>query len=85
MALGSEVVVDYSLRLKKEIPGAGTWGVGYSNDYFGYMASRRVLQEGDDEGGGANRAIHPGYWAPSLEERIVGRVHELRRRTDAKP
>ena len=84
VALGSEVVVDYSLRLKKEIPGAGTWVAGYSNDYFGYMANRRVLQEGDYEGGEANRAIHPGYWAPSVEERIVGKVHELRQRTDAK-
>jgi len=85
VALGSEVVVDYSLRLKREIPGAGTWVAGYSNDYFGYMPSRRVLEEGDYEGGEANVGIHPGYWAPSVEERIVAKVHELRRRASARP
>jgi len=80
VALGSEVVVDYALRLKREIPGPGTWVAGYSNDYFGYMPSRRVLEEGGYEGGDGNRDIHPGYWDPSIEERIVGKVHELLQR-----
>jgi hypothetical protein len=77
VALGGEVVVDYSLRLKREIPGAGTWVAGYSNDYCGYIASTRVLREGGYEGGDANRDIHPGYWAPTTEERIIGKVHQL--------
>lgn len=73
VALGSEVVVDYSLRLKRELAGeAAVWVAGYSNDYTGYMPSVRVLKEGGYE---ANAG-----WAESLEERIVGKVHELHRR-----
>lgn len=82
VALGSEVVVDYSLRLKREVKDTALWVAGYSNDYFGYMASHRVLQEGGYEGGDANTGIHPGYWAPSVEERIIGKVHELRQKTN---
>lgn len=38
ITLGSEVVVDYSLRFKKEFAGsAGLWVAGYSNDYTGYV------------------------------------------------
>ena len=48
------------------------WVAGYSNDYTGYMPSVRVLQEGGYE---ANAG-----WAESVEERIVGKVHELHRR-----
>ena len=81
VALGSEVVVDYSLRLKREIPGEGTWVAGYSNDYSGYIASRRVLAEGGYEGGDANWDIFPGHWAPTTEDRIVGKVHQLYKKT----
>ena len=78
VALAGEVVVDYSLRLKKELPGAAVWVAGYSNDVFGYVPSVRVLREGGYEGGGAMRYTElPGPFAPSIEERIVGKVHEL--------
>jgi len=73
VALGSEVVVDYSLRLKRELgeelAGAGVWVAGYSNDYTGYIPSVRIQEEGDYEAG-------TGY-ARTTEERIVGKVHEL--------
>ena len=73
VALGSEVVVDYSLRLKKELAGpAAVWVAGYSNDYTGYIPSLRVLKEGGYEA--------QAGWAESVEERIVGKVHELHRR-----
>ncbi len=73
VALGSEVVVDYSLRLKKELAGdAAVWIAGYSNDYTGYIPSLRVLKEGGYE---ANAG-----WAETVEERIVGKVHELHQR-----
>ena len=81
-ALGGEVVVDYSLRLKKELAGkAAVWIAGYSNDVMGYIPSRRVREEGGYEGGEAMRfsATHPGPWSPELEEKIVGKVHELHR------
>jgi len=78
VALAGEVVVDYSLRLKKELPGAAVWVAGYSNDVFGYVPSVRVLREGGYEAGGAMRYTElPGPFAPSIEERIVSKVHEL--------
>ncbi|MEQ8785940.1 MAG: neutral/alkaline non-lysosomal ceramidase N-terminal domain-containing protein [Pirellulaceae bacterium] len=73
IALGNEVVVDYSLRLKAELTksdGPIVWVAGYSNVYSGYVPSRRVLLEG-----GYEARSRP--WQPSLEERIVGKVHEL--------
>ena len=73
IALASEVTVDYSLRLKSELTkpdGPAVWVAGYSNVYSGYIPSRRVLLEG-----GYEASSRP--WHPSLEERIVGKVHEL--------
>jgi len=89
VALAGEVVVDYSLRLKAELArlGAGAtperagppvWVTGYCNDVFGYVPSLRVLQEGGYEGGDAVRyTMLPGPFAPSVEKRIVDKVHEL--------
>lgn len=78
VALAGEVVVDYSLRLKTELAGPIVWVAGYSNDVFGYVPSVRVLNEGGYEGGGAMRySTLPGPFLPSVEERIVGKVHEL--------
>ncbi|MFH1717612.1 MAG: hypothetical protein ABIF19_09700, partial [Planctomycetota bacterium] len=78
VALAGEVVVDYSLRLKKELAGPVVWVAGYSNDVFGYIPSLRVLREGGYEGGDAMRYTElPGPFAPSVEERIVSKVHEL--------
>jgi len=78
VALAGEVVVDYSLRLKSELPGQAVWVAGYSNDVFGYIPSVRVLTEGGYEAGGAMRYTDlPGPFAPSVEERIVSKVHEL--------
>jgi hypothetical protein len=69
VTLGAEVVVDYSLRLKRELAGkAVVWVAGYSNDYGGYIPSLRVLKEGGYEA--------PDY-KPDIEERIVGKVREL--------
>ena len=78
VALAGEVVVDYSLRLKAELPGPPLWVAGYCNDVFGYLPSVRVLKEGGYEGGGAMRYTElPGPFAPSVEKRVVDKVHEL--------
>ena len=78
VTLAGEVVVDYSLRLKKEIDGNPVWVAGYSNDVFGYVPSVRVLKEGGYEGGGAMRySSLPGPFAPSVEDRIIMKVVEL--------
>ncbi len=44
VTLGGEVVVDYSLRFKREF-GANTWVAGYCNDVMAYIPSARVLAE----------------------------------------
>jgi hypothetical protein len=44
----------------------------------GYVPSLRVLKEGGYEGGGAMRySTMVGPFAPSVEERILAKVHEL--------
>lgn len=86
VALAGEVVVDFSLRLKRELEGSPVWVAGYSNDVFGYVPSLRVLREGGYEGGGAMRYTPlPGPFAPSVEERIVATVHRLVDRVRSSP
>jgi hypothetical protein len=88
LALGGEVVVDYSLRLKKELGQGKTWVAGYSNDVMAYIPSLRVLQEGGYEG--ATAMVYyglPTVWGPRVEELIVAAAHEQARkvRAAAKP
>lgn len=74
VALGGEVVVDYSLRLKKE-HGPGLWAMGYANDVMAYIPSARVLREGGYEGGGSMPIYGlPAVWGPKVEELIVAEV-----------
>ncbi len=76
VALGGEVVVDYSLRLKKELGRDGTWVAGYTNDVMAYIPSLRVLKEGGYEGGGAMVYYGlPTVWGPKVEDVIVAAVH----------
>lgn len=82
VALAGEVVVDYSLRLKRELAGPAVWVAGYSNDVFGYVPSARVLQEGGYEASGAVLySSMPSAFATSIEETIVTKVRELVRAT----
>lgn len=70
VTLGSEVVVDYSLRLKRELEGpAAIWVAGYSNDYSGYIPSTRIQEEGGYEAATG--------WARGIEEIIVEKAKEL--------
>jgi hypothetical protein len=80
IALGGEVVVDYSLRLKAQHGWENTWVAGYSNDVMGYIPSLRVLKEGGYEGGDANTSL-PGNFGAPVEEIIVEKVGELIERT----
>lgn len=76
VTLGGEVVVDYAVRLKKELDPTRTWIMGYSNDVMAYIPSVRVLKEGGYEG--ASSMIYyglPTVWGAALEEDIVSEVH----------
>jgi hypothetical protein len=78
VGLAGETVVDYSLRLKRELAGGPVWVAGYCNDVMTYIPTRRVLEEGGYEGVDAIKfTALPGPWAPTIEERIVGKVHDL--------
>jgi hypothetical protein len=81
IALGGEVVVDYSLRFKRQYGADDTWVMGYANDVMGYIPSERVLAEGGYEGGGAMVNYgRPGPLAPGVEAIIARTVEELVRR-----
>jgi hypothetical protein len=80
VTLGGEVVVDYSLRLKKEIADPIVWVSGYSNDVMAYIPSLRVWKEGGYEGGDAMKwGSHPTRWSEHTEDHIIATVHELHR------
>jgi putative membrane-bound dehydrogenase-like protein len=73
--LPGEVVVDYSLRLKRELDRSRLWLIAYANDAPCYIPSERVLREGGYEGGGAMIYYDvPVPFRPGLEERIVAEV-----------
>jgi len=82
VALAGETVVDFSLRLKRELAGkSAVWVAGYSNDVFAYIPSKRVLFEGGYE---AERSmaygpavVMPGKFDPAVEETVVGLVRRL--------
>ena len=76
--LAGEVVVDYSLRLKKEYDPARLWVNAYANDVPCYIPSRRVWREGGYEGGGAMVIYdHPTRLAETTEDAIVATLHDL--------
>lgn len=76
-ALGGEVVVDYSFRLRREI-GNNLWVFGYSNDVMAYIPSERVLKEGRYEGDTSMIPYgKPAPWSAGLEDKIVNKTREL--------
>jgi hypothetical protein len=79
VALGGEVVVDYSIRLKKGLGGKRPlWVTAYANDVMAYIPSKRVLKEGGYEADSSMIYYGmPTKWGPAIEGIIVGKVHEL--------
>jgi Neutral/alkaline non-lysosomal ceramidase, N-terminal len=93
VVLGGEVVVDYALRLKKELnplapadPARQVWVTAYANDVMAYIPSLRVLKEGGYEGGGAMLYYGlPSPWGEAVEDLIVEQAHVQADRPDATP
>lgn len=76
--LPGEVVVDYSLRFKREFDARRLWVISYANDVPCYIPSERILKEGGYEGGGAMVYYdRPAPFAPGVEERIAETVYDL--------
>ena len=82
--LGGEVVVDYALRIRKELAASSglspgqIWVSAYCNDVFGYVASERMRAEGGYEVDFSMiYYLLPGRWAQGTESVIMKRVAEL--------
>jgi neutral ceramidase len=76
--LSGEVVVDYALRLKRELDASRLWITAYANYVPCYIPSRRILSEGGYE---AEDSLwyydRPARLAPETEDLIIRTVHEL--------
>jgi hypothetical protein len=83
VALSGEVVVDYAIRLKRELGGEGRdlWIAAYADDVIGYIPSVRVLKEGGYEAG---EAFYGSTWptplAENIESIVVQAAHEAVKR-----
>lgn len=76
--LPGEVVVDYSLRFKREFDPQRTWVNGYTNDVPCYIPSQRVWEEGGYEAAGAMTYYgRPTRFASGIEEIIAKAVKSL--------
>jgi len=76
--LGGEVVVDYSLRIKREFMKEKIWVNAYSNDVSTYIASKRLFNEGGYEVDGSMPYYnHPSRLTEDTEEKIINAIHEL--------
>ncbi|MEP7257172.1 MAG: neutral/alkaline non-lysosomal ceramidase N-terminal domain-containing protein [Flavitalea sp.] len=76
--LAGEVVVDYSLRLKKELGADRLWVNAYSNDVPCYIASARVIREGGYEVDYSMYSYNkPSRFSEGIEGLIIAAVYEL--------
>jgi hypothetical protein len=76
--LGGEVVVDYSLRIKRNLGSSHTWVSSYCNDVMAYIPSVRVLKEGRYEG--ATSMIYygmPAPWSEEIEDQVIDGLSRL--------
>jgi len=78
LALGGEVVVDYSIRARRDFPGDNLVVAGYCNDVACYIPSLRVLREGGYEP--VDSMIYyaqPGPFAEDVETRISDAIKKV--------
>jgi hypothetical protein len=87
VALSGEVVVDYAIRLQKELDreGSALWVAAYANDVIGYIPSVRILKEGGYEAG---EAFYGSTWplplAEDVESIVVNTAHDVFEKVRAK-
>lgn len=79
-ALGGELVVGYSIRLK-EIFGSDAFVLGYSNDVMAYIPTTRILLEGGYEGHTSHKVYGlPAPWTAEVESLILTEMVDVARR-----
>ena len=75
--LAGEVVVDYSVRLNRELDWSRLWIVAWANDMPGYIPSRRVLAEGGYEADFSQVYYgQPSRYDPKVEDVLVTAVRQ---------
>ncbi len=78
VAMGGEVVLDYTTMLEQAFPESNLWVAGYCNDVSAYIPSRRILSEGGYEAEGAMLYYGwPSTFEPSVEEIILENISGL--------
>lgn len=75
VALPSEVVVEYVWHLEKALGPLQLWIAAYCNDYFGYLPTPRILEEGGYETRGLFSG--DGWFAPETTAILVEKTREL--------
>jgi hypothetical protein len=78
VAIGGEVVVDYSIRLKRLLAADHPWMIGYAYEVPCYIPSMRILKEGGYEA--ESSLIYYGIYGPlrtRIEDLLVRKVLEL--------
>lgn len=76
--LNGEVVVDYALRLQRELDGSRLWLTAYANHVPCYIPSRRILAEGGYEAVDSLWYYgRPQQLAPATEDLIIDTVKRL--------
>ncbi len=76
--LGGEVLADYSVRIRKEIPSGKLWINAYTNDVKAYIPSARSIKEGGYEvEGNMYYYDHPFRFSTRIEEIIMKAVHDI--------
>jgi hypothetical protein len=79
--LSDEVVVDFALRIKREMDGSRLWINAYSNDVSYYVASDRLIRESGYEVENSLSAMvsygRPETVQPTIEDRIVQQVRKM--------
>jgi hypothetical protein len=76
--MGGEVVVDYSLKLKRVLAEARPWTIGYAYEVPCYIPSARLVKEGGYETEAS--LMYYGLYGPfqgAIEEILVRRVTEM--------
>lgn len=79
--LSNEVVVDYALRLKRELDAGRLWVTAYANDVSSYIVSKRLIAEGGYEPRNSLSSQvtfgRPETLEPAMEDRILDCVKGL--------
>ena len=79
--LEGEVVVDYALRMRRELDAKRLWMTAYTNDVPCYIVSKRIIAEGGYEAKNSLSAKasggEPEKLDPPMEDRILGQVRAL--------